>query len=800
MRKTILIAIILIIFISFASLYAQWARTYGGSDYDSAYSIQQTSDGGYIVAGRTGSVGAGIYHIWVLKLSSTGTIDWQHTYGGSGDDEAYSIQQTSDGGYIVAGRTTSFGAGDCDAWILKLSSIGDVEWQRTYGGSGSDSADSIQQTSDGGYIVAGDTNSITGYYHDFWVLKLSSTGDVEWQRTYGGSVYDFADSIQQTSDGGYIVAGQTNSFGAGSGDFWVLKLSSTGDVEWQRTYGGSGNDNANSIQQTSDGGYIIAGITGSFGAGGNCDTWILKLSSTGDVEWQRTYGGSGDDNANSIQQTSDGGYIVAGQTTSPGARSNDFWIFKLSSTGDVEWQRTYGGRYSEMANSIQQTSDGGYIAAGYTQWFSAGNDDFWVLKLYSDGDIDASCDFIGSLNVTITDTLISPVDTSITPQDTDVTPLDTMCSIQDTYAAANLLCDAPKYTLTISTTDRGTTDPAPGSYIYYKRSEVKIKAIPDAGYSFLHWTGDVPSGHENDNPITITMDSDKSIKANFQHTLTIIAGTGGTVDPPPGIYNYDVGTEVTITAMPETNYRFSGWTGDVPFGHENDNPLSITIDSDKSVTANFIRQYTLTIAAGTGGTTDPVPGHYIYDSGTQVSIKAIPNSGYQFSGWSGAASGTTNPITITMDSDKSVTANFKAVSTGGGGGGKGICFIATAAYGSPLHPHVEILRDFRDKYLMPSKIGRMMVSLYYKYSPSLANFISKHKVLKVVVQITLLPLVVFSYSMVHFGLIVTVVMLIMTFMIPIFFIWTCRSKLRRVEAKDPKVFGLPDLKKTAERI
>lgn len=262
-----------------------------------------------------------------------------------------------------------------------------------------------------------------------------------------------------------------------------------------------------------------------------------------------------------------------------------------------------------------------------------------------------------------------------------------------------------------------------------------------------------------------------------KYDLTASTSPGGTTSPSPGTYTYPAGTEVNINATPDTNYRFSGWTGNVPSGHENDNPITITMDGDKSITANFIRQYTLIIAVGTGGTTDPAPGTYTHDTGTQVSIRAIPNSGYQFSGWSGAASGTTNPITITMDNDKSVTASFKPPEEGKKGG----CFIATAAYGSPLHPCVETLRDFRDRYLMPSEIGRMMVSLYYKYSPSLANFISKHKVLKVVVQITLIPLVVFSYSMVHFGPIATVVMFIITFMIPIFFIWTCRSKLRRME-------------------
>jgi len=326
-----------------------------------------------------------------------------------------------------------------------------------------------------------------------------------------------------------------------------------------------------------------------------------------------------------------------------------------------------------------------------------------------------------------------------------------------------------KYDLIVSTVQGGTTNPSPATYTYQAGTEVSITATPDANYRFSGWTGDVPSGHENDNPITITMDSNKSVKANFirQYALTISAVTGGTTDPTLGTHTYDTGTEVSITATPDANYRFSGWTGDVPSGHENDNPVTITMDSDKSINANFIRQYTLTITAGTDGTTNPSPKSYNYDVGTQVSVRAIPNSGYRFTGWSGDASGTTNPITITMDSDKSITANFKK---------KGPCFIATAAYGSPLHPYVEILRDFKDKYLMSNKAGRALVNLYYKYSPFLAKLIAKHKALKIAVRINLLPLVAFSYSMVHLGLIITVVIPVFIFALPIFLISFFRRK------------------------
>jgi hypothetical protein len=286
------------------------------------------------------------------------------------------------------------------------------------------------------------------------------------------------------------------------------------------------------------------------------------------------------------------------------------------------------------------------------------------------------------------------------------------------------------------------------------------------------------------------MDSDKSVTANFiwQYTLTISTGIDGTTDPSPGSYLCDSATQVTIQAIPNSGYQFSNWSGDAS---GTTNPIIITMDSDKSIEANFIWQYRLTTGAGTGGTTSPAPGNYTHDVGTEVSITASSDTGYRFSEWTGdvpAGHENDNPITITMDSDKSVKANFSAIAPPEEGK-KGRCFIATAAYGSPLHPYVEILRDFRDAYLMPNEIGRTLIGLYYKYSPFLSNFIVRHKVLKIAVRINLLPFVVFSYSMLHFGPIITAVMLAFVFALPIFFIWFYQRKQRRVEAKSPKALA-----------
>jgi len=412
-----------------------WARTYGVEDsWDDGSFIQQTTDGGYIMVGYTHSFGAGSSDIWVLKLDSNGNVTWQKTYGGSNTDSAKSIQQTKDGGFIMAGYTTSFGAGNYDVWVLKLDSNGNVTWQKTYGGSGSETAHYIQQTEDGGYIAACYTDFFGAGSGDILVLKLDSNGNVTWQKTYGGSGTDDAHSIQQISDEGYILAGNTTT--PGDQDFWVLRLDSNGNVTWQKTYGGSNHDRAFSFQQTKDGGSVMAGHTRSFGAGENSDFWVLKLDNSGNIFWQKRYGNTLE-HATSIQLTTDGGYVVVGNTYSIGDMHDDFWVLKLDSTGNVSWQKIYGESGIEDAHSIQQISDGGYIVVGDTNSFGASDIDFdlWVLKLGSNGEI-PNCDIISTSDATVFDTSIIGQDSSatitfpsVTITDTNIIPLDTSAEI-----------------------------------------------------------------------------------------------------------------------------------------------------------------------------------------------------------------------------------------------------------------------------------------------------------------------------------------------------------------------------------
>jgi uncharacterized delta-60 repeat protein len=437
-----------------------WARSYGGEGDEVAWSVQLTSDGGYATAGWTDSFGAGDLDFWALKLGADGTVQWEKTYGGTDDDVADLIFQTSDGGYVVAGYTASFGAGSMDVWILKLAHDGTVEWQKTYGGRYADEAVSIQQTLDGGYVVAGETKSYGRGDWDVWILKLNANGTVQWEKTYGGTKLDTtsADPIQQTSDGGYIVAGRTESFGAGGYDVWVLKLDEDGDIEWQKTYGDDWYEEAHAVRQTLDGGFVVAGFTASFGAG-DWDLWILKLNPNGTVQWQKTFGGSDDDWCWSVYETDDGGCVVGGETESFGAGPEDMWVLKLAANGTLDWQRTYGGTDWDWGESIRQTADDGYVVVGGTDSFGAGEDDLWALKLDQDGTI-PECGLVRTSSASVADTSVTGVNSYATPRTSSATVENTFVAAADSAASVSTQCfnESPP-TPTLTPTPTATRTP-----------------------------------------------------------------------------------------------------------------------------------------------------------------------------------------------------------------------------------------------------------------------------------------------------------------------------------------------------
>lgn len=351
---------------------AVFAKYYGGiKTYGSyAYSAVQTSDGGYIAAGNISiSYRA---DVWVTKLGIGGKEEWSKTFGGDENDYARSIRQTTDGGYIIAGGTESYGAGGKDEWILKLNSSGNEVWNKTFGGTQDDFAGSAIQAADGGYVFVGAIRDGGSHIH---VVKLDTNGDTLWEKIIRGPLHDEGHSIQQTTDGGYIIAGSTDTDGWGLYDYWIIKIDANGNTLWDKTYGGGMRDMPNEILQTADGGYIVVGFKdyNGFVSSESIYIWLIKLDANGDEVWNKTFGGLNNDVGYSVDQTTDGGYIVAGE------KDNDGWIAKLDANGSEVWEKQLdsGAIYPY---SIKQTTDGGYIVGG------GDGDRCWIVKLDSNGD------------------------------------------------------------------------------------------------------------------------------------------------------------------------------------------------------------------------------------------------------------------------------------------------------------------------------------------------------------------------------------------------------------------------------
>jgi hypothetical protein len=363
----------------------QFQFTFGGIGADYSWAIKQTTDSAYTVAGYTNSFGAGGNDFYVLKfVPSSGMLAWSKTYGGPGNDMLLSMKLTTDGGYVMSGETDTYGAGAYDAFIMKLDNIGQLLWSKTIGGVNDDFGECIILTSDGGYAVGGYTNTFGAGDNDMIIFKFDPNGVLQWARTIGGTGYDYALSITQTSDHGYALLGSSSSSGQGFLDYYVAKIDSNGTLQWTKTIGGAGGDYGSSIVQSSDGGYALAGVTLSFGAG-MYDIYVVKLDANGNLLWTRTVGGTDFEYVYSIINTNDGGFALAGSTASFGAGGYDAYVLKLDGSGNLQWNRTIGGTGEDNARSIIQTGDGGYAVTGVTKSFGEGDYDVFVIKFDAAG-------------------------------------------------------------------------------------------------------------------------------------------------------------------------------------------------------------------------------------------------------------------------------------------------------------------------------------------------------------------------------------------------------------------------------
>jgi predicted secreted protein len=380
-RKNFVNKFLLVIFVIVIpiGLLAQvtFRRTFGGSNEDEAFWIEQLSDNSYIVSGSTKSYGAGGKDAWIFKLNEQGNMQWQKTYGGSLDENSCIIKKTFDGGLVIITDTKSFGAGEGDIWILKTNSSGDTMWSRFYGGPQYERAGYIYQTADSGYIFSGTTKSIGAGDKDFMLVKIDALTNTQWIKTFGGSDSDIGRGFCPTPDSGYLFIGSTWSFGAGGSDIWAIKTNANGDTQWTRTYGGTQPDEGLGAIPTRDGGYAISGMTSSYGAG-SYDLYIIKITSTGVVQWTKTYGTPFIEIGCFGDTLPDGGSIASGTVGYTGI-TGKFWLLRLNSVGDTLWTKKFGSSGINLGASCLRTADNGFIQVGRT-WSFATSYDAWIIK------------------------------------------------------------------------------------------------------------------------------------------------------------------------------------------------------------------------------------------------------------------------------------------------------------------------------------------------------------------------------------------------------------------------------------
>jgi hypothetical protein len=358
-----------------------WYKTYGGTSGDSGDDVKQTNDGGFIIVGLTESYGKGNSDIWLIKTDAEGNEEWNKTYGGKNIDFGTEVIQTSDGGYLILGPINYLDYYH-STWMIKTDPEGNELWNTSIGGPEAEFIQSFQQTSDGGYILVGYTTSYGKGEADVWLVKTDSNGTEQWNRTFGTGLTEGGTAVKQTSDGGYILVGSKIYTPPGPEDVWVIKTNETGIMEWDRTYGGANDEDAFDVLINPDGSYIIVGSTQSYGVDGTepigyatDNTWLLKIDREGTELWNRTYGGALIDYGVGVQPAGDGGYVIAGATGLYMGEWFDIILIKTDPSGYLEWYKAFGGADYDFPNALIVDDDGNYVVVGIAGSFGAGGTD-----------------------------------------------------------------------------------------------------------------------------------------------------------------------------------------------------------------------------------------------------------------------------------------------------------------------------------------------------------------------------------------------------------------------------------------
>ncbi|MBK9462984.1 MAG: SprB repeat-containing protein, partial [Sphingobacteriales bacterium] len=704
----------------------EWQKSLGGSNNDYGYSAKQTPDGGYIVAGTaastnfnvTGNHGGNDY--WVVKLNAAGSIVWQKTYGGADDDDAKDIQLTPDGGYIVAGNTYSTNGditlnnGQNDYWVVKLDSNGNIVWQKTLGGESYDYAESITLTNDGGYAIAGYSFSVGGNVtgnhglFDYWIVKLDSNGNLVWQNALGGTDVEEAYSIRLTTDNGFIVAGSTYSpnsgdvtgnHGTNTRDYWIVKLNANGSLVWQKALGGTISDAAYDVQQTTDGGYIVAGYAQSNNGDvtnnhGSLDYWIVKLDSNGNLIWQKALGGSSSDWAYSIAQTTDGGFVVTGYTSSNNGDVSgnngafDYSTMKLDANGNLVWQKSLGSTDDDTAFDVLQTTDGGYLltgSAGANGGNVTGNhgfNDYWIVKLAAPELVTPTCEAQTS----------APIIINNAPYCTDSTLYVGAASYNTDfcYGQTYLLCTATPDSSILAQNTTGIFNLAAlgitaGNYVVVALNYFHATLQADT-LSSLNQLATLCANYQS---ISITVQActpcSNPLTPNITGNTTICQGSSTTLNAGAGYATYlwnNGATTQTINALTFGNYAVvvtdaNGCTGNTQ--------VSVTIASSIIVNATS----TNGSCSGNNGTatvTANGSSNYTYlwsNSQTTQTINNLSAGTYTVTVTSGICNATASVILVTPPPVNASATSTNPLCNGGANGTVSV----TASGGTPAYTY-----------------------------------------------------------------------------------------------------------------
>ncbi len=353
-----------------------WIKFFGKENIASGNSVLQTLDGGYIITGSTTFGTPSNTYVYIMKADSYGDIMWEQLFGGTGRSRGKSIRETSDGGFIIVGSTSSYSKGSI--YLIKLDSKGNLEWSEVYEGT---IGNSVCETNDNGFLIVGETSIAGAGANDVYLIKTDSIGNLIWSKTFGGLQNDWGNSLYKTSNGNYIIAGTKESVGAT--DVYIIKVNKSGNLIWEKTFGGTGRDFGESVYQTSDGGFIITGETEvrQF----DFDIYLVKINSNGNLIWEKTFGGTKGDVGKSVSQTSDGGFIITGYTYSSGAGSADLILLKTNHNGLLSWEYTIGGASFDYGESVCEIVGGGFIITGGTSSFSESG---YLIKTDSLGNVE----------------------------------------------------------------------------------------------------------------------------------------------------------------------------------------------------------------------------------------------------------------------------------------------------------------------------------------------------------------------------------------------------------------------------